>query len=354
MIEYKLSPYITITIGLAGIGAYLALITGLRAPFFLGPLIAVLIGGLCTPRPIRERLIIPPIARIGVVSCIAVLFGSRIGDEFTSEVLKWLPSFATVIVFTIVIQILGYRFFRRYSPFDPATAWFAASPGGLVESVIFGEKSGGHRETIVLMQFLRIILILTCLPLAYSIWFGSVPRPTEGIFSDVERANIGQTITLFIVIATALVLARVVRFPGAQMVIPFIIGALAARLGFITTAGPSWLFPLAQMTLAAAIASQFANLTQSAVRDALRLSIPHTLGLMIIAFGFAAFLSYFTGIPLWLGILILAPAGIAEMGIIAFALGADPIMVILHHILRIFLSLSILPMLYGAIFKSRS
>ena len=44
--------------------------------------------------------------------------------------------------------------------------------------------------------------------------------------------------------------------------------------------------------------------------------------------------------------LAFAPGGVAEMGLIAVALGVEPAYVILHHLLRIIATITVLPQIY--------
>ncbi len=63
---------------------------------------------------------------------------------------EWLPTIAGIAVYvTLVTAILSW-YFRRFGGFDPITAFFAGSPGGLNEMVIAGREMGGDdREPAV-------------------------------------------------------------------------------------------------------------------------------------------------------------------------------------------------------------
>jgi uncharacterized protein len=58
----------------------------------------------------------------------------------------------------------GFRSFRRMG-FDPATAWYAAMPGGLADMVTFGQEAGADVRALSLIQATRVLIIVLAAPL---------------------------------------------------------------------------------------------------------------------------------------------------------------------------------------------
>jgi uncharacterized protein len=112
------------TLGLALAGAGLFHLLGLPLPFLFGPMVACLFAALAGA----------PLQGMGVVSTAArTILGVAVGASITPDVLARVPqmagSVALVPIYVVLIGAVGFPFFRRLG-FDPATAWYAAMPGG--------------------------------------------------------------------------------------------------------------------------------------------------------------------------------------------------------------------------------
>ena len=59
--------------------------------------------------------------------------------------------------------------YRHIGRFDRETAYFSATPGGLIEAITLGEEAGGDPATLTLLQFSRLLVCIITVPLAFTV-----------------------------------------------------------------------------------------------------------------------------------------------------------------------------------------
>ena len=78
-----------------------------------------------------------------------------------------------------------------------------------------------------------------------------------------------------------------------------------------------------------------------------------TAVLVVTTLAFALAIAQVTGLSLEALVLAFAPGGLAEMSLIAIAVGADSAFVATHHIIRVILIVGVAPALFRAMQKAR-
>lgn len=333
----------------AGLGGLLANILGLRAPWFFGALLAAMAGAMMLPRRIRPQSVPPRGLVRAFVALLAVLFGSRLAAGLPPDLAAWVPSLAAVVVFVFAAQMLGYLFFSRIGGLDAATAWLSATPGGLMESAAQGESAGADQAQIALLHFLRVMILVIGLPLAFSLWFGATPQAPGRLIPSAASASLTEMAAVLLTVLISFVLARKLPVPGVGLILPFLAGAALTSAGVLGDARMPMALAAAQIMLGTSLGTRFATLRPAAVWHTARLALAHTALLICVALVFAGVLWVFGGPPVWLSLLILSPAGIAEMAVIGLSLGADPVFIIAHHALRMGVALLLLPLVFHRI-----
>ena len=71
-----------------------------------------------------------------------------------------------------------------------------------------------------------------------------------------------------------------------------------------------------------------------------------TVVLLACTLVFAELIHLATGLPYIALVLALAPGGIAEMGLVALAMGSDPLFVATHHVVRLGVVVLVAPMVF--------
>lgn len=327
----------------AAAAGWIGELIGAPLPWLLGPLgvcaavamAGLHLGGVRPSLPLRARAIFAPV--------IGVAIGSSVTPEVLGQASGWWPSLLAVAPFVIVIQLANFTVLRRLGGYDRPTAYFASSPGGLVDAVMLGELRGGDPAVMATQHFARIALTVAAVPLLLA----AAGLPTRGpALEATAAAEFTDALILLPLAALGAVAATRLRLPAAPLLGPLILSA-AAHLGGLTDAVmPPVLVHLAQLVVGARLGLQFAGVGgRDVVRGFGLAALSVALSLAIVA-GLALALSQAVGAPVPAVFLAFAPGGVAEMGLIAVALGVEPAYVILHHLLRIVATITLLPQIY--------
>ena len=147
-------------------------------------------------------------------------------------------------------------------------------------------------------------------------------------------------------------LANLVRLPAASIIGPLLVSATAHATGLFQQVPPIWLVALAQFIMGSSIGARFAGFSVKAMgRTAGQ-------GLIVGAVMTGAASAIALAAGGWFAVsslglmLALAPGGMAEMCLIAVALGVDPAFVTCMHVVRLLLVIILAPVLYRLLAKS--
>ena len=324
----------TIAMGLVGTGLFL--LAGLPLPFLFGPLIACLIAALA------GAPVVGP-GKIGVL--MRTILGVAIGASITPELIARLPqmtlSLAMVPLYVITVAAIGVPFFRRVYGLDKPTAFYAAMPGGLQEMTAFGEESGAKVRTLTLIHATRLLVIVLTIPLIMVVGFGA----------DLDNPIGAPAATLpwyemVIMAAAALIGWQVFKrlgVFGAAIIGPMVFAAALSLGGVIHSRPPAEAILAAQFFIGMGLGAGYVGVTLTELRKDVTAGLIYVVIVAAVAFVFAEVV-ILTGLaPAIDGFLAFAPAGQAEMAILAIIIGADLGFVVLHHVARVFFILTCSP-----------
>ena len=80
----------------------------------------------------------------------------------------------------------GYLIYRR-GGLPKAQAFFGAVPGGLIGTVVLDEEARADAQTLILLQFLRLILTVTAVPVIFLV----LTVHASGSFAGAQIAGAG-------------------------------------------------------------------------------------------------------------------------------------------------------------------
>ncbi|WP_366556104.1 AbrB family transcriptional regulator [Aquibaculum sediminis] len=326
-------PAIGLALTLGSAGGWAAASVGLPLPWMIGAMVVTTLASMAGA----------PIAMAaGLRTAMIIVLGVMLGSGFTPEIMavlgEWTLSLAAMAVYIVVSTAVGYVFFRRLCGYDPVTAYFSATPGGLNEMVIMGTAYGGDGRRISLVHSARILVVVLTIPFGFR-WLLDV-APVGGLGVPGPSLFEVASVDLAILAATGLVgwlAARAVKLPAASIIGPMLASAGVHLAGWTSEPPPAEIVAAAQVAVGAAIGARFANTSLAFVLRALRDSLGVTIVLVVITLVFAALLEAWLGIGFGPLVLAYAPGGLAEMSLIAIALGSDAALVATHHIVRIIL-----------------
>lgn len=324
--------------GAGGGAAFFAL--GMPLAWMLGSMIVVTALALCGMRPsIHHQL------RAVMVAVLGVFLGSAFTPDVVGRALQWAQALAVLASYIVAGSGLVYLYLRRVGGFDAVTAYFSSTPGGLGEMVIASEEMGGDSRRVSLVHTTRIIIIVIVIPfwfrLAMDVDVPSLMPPTPGVEA--------QSLDWAILIGCAAVgwpLAHFCRVPAAALVGPMILSALTHFTGLTEVKPPAVPVAAAQLVIGAAVGCRFVGMALSLVWRTVRVAFVSTLVLLGLGVVMTLIFSNMIGVEPEAMALVLAPGGLAEMSLIALALGVDTAFVSTMHVCRIVIIVILGPSLY--------
>jgi len=334
-------PHALTTLALLGFGtlaAFGAQALGLPLPFLMGPLLLSGTVAMALPTRLPDGYRFPPWLRLLFIAVIGLMIGAQVTPALFAQLPHLMLSLAALTLFVVIAHGFNYMVFRRLGAYDRATAFYAATPGGLFESIAMGEEAGADLARLTLQQFLRVIVVVTALPLGLSLWLGE-PVGSAGGMTLARDAVPWQALPLIALAGlTGLGLGRVLRLPAKQLTGPMAVAALLSLTGAYPLDIPQWLVNVAQVVVGTALGMRFTGLSRALILRGAGLSIISVTGMLILAALFAEALYLTLGEPFDTMLISFAPGGVTEMALVALSLQANPALVTLHHIWRILIT----------------
>lgn len=314
---------------LAALAGSLARHVGLPLPWIIGPLFTIAIL-----RMAGARLEGPPGGRqVGQWA-----IGTALGLYFTPEVLGQLgrngPAIALMAASAVAVGLAGALLIRRWSEVSPATAFFAALPGGASEMVVLAERQGGAVDRVAAAHALRVMLVVAIVPFVLAHW----SHGGDEIFRPLATAVDWLRLPVLLAVSLAGVgLFALLRIANAWVLGPLAcIGALTA-CELPLSGLPPELVNGGQLLLGVALGSRFSPSFFRAAPRFLGVSALAT-GLALLFSGlFVLLLSRFVALPLPSLALAASPGGMAEMSVTAKVLHLSVPLVTATHVLRVVL-----------------
>ncbi len=347
----RLSTTIAI-LAFGAIAAFAARAVSIPLPFMLGPLIAV---GLLVSTPARmvlsDAYTFPQPLRQGFIAIIGLMIGAQVGPGLFDSAPRLMLSVGALTAFVVIALAGNYLLFRRIGGFDRPTAFFAAAPGGVYESMALGEAAGGDLPRLMTQQFLRIIVVITVLPIGMSLYLGAPVGSAAG--ASMAHGPVPWSALPWLALAgfAGWFLGRAVRLPAAQLTGPLMVAAALNLAGLVHLDVPPWLVNLAQVVIGCALGTRFAGIGPGLILRGAALSLVSVGGMLALASLIALMLRPMLGQAFDTLLLSFAPGGVTEMGLIALSMSANPAFVTMHHILRILITVAALTA-FGARLRS--
>jgi membrane AbrB-like protein len=320
-------------------GGFLAFALHLPLAWMIGAMVATTIGSLAgLGLEMSKRL------RGFLVVVLGVMLGSAFTPAIIGRVAEWLPSLAGLLGYVGIMTAAVSLYLRKVAGYDPVTAYFAATPGGLNEMTIVGGAMGGDDRVISLVHGVRILLIALTIPFWFRFFQGYQPSgfPGSGGFHLPWK----DLAALVLCGAAGAPLARFARIPAANLTGPMILSA-AVHLSAVTASRPpAELVALAQVVVGTAVGCRFAGFPVRQIMRIVANSIGQTAIMLALTVGAALTLHPIAGASILALVLAYAPGGLAEMSLIALSLGIDAAFVSSHHVVRIVMVVLLAPFFF--------
>ncbi len=333
------------------IGGITAFWVGLPMPFMLGGIFGSASFVLWYERNDKKLPKLSRWVRLASMSVIGVLIGSR----FSPELLTLMPQFwisgLALIPFILLAHAGGYAIMRKLGGYEQLDAYFASLPGGIIDSTALAEKAGADLRVVTAQHFIRIILVVSTVPLLFLL-----------IQGDAVGSSAGQTLAttdydfvdIAIILAIALIglfIGHLTKLPVSHMLGPLLLSLLLSVSGYVEINIPPWLGHTAQYMVGTALGAQFSGISRKLLVRGLGMGLLSGVYMLLLAATFATILVQY--LPADFGALFIsfAAGGLAEMSLIALSLNFNPVVVALHHLGRILLTVYVGSFLLRRVFK---
>lgn len=330
-----------VLVSLGAIGGGLATLTPLPLPFMLGSLIISAGVAMLLPHHLPEGYRFPQSLRLVFIATIGVMIGAQVTPELAALIPSMVVSLAALTVFVGLAHAGNFAIFYHLGGYDRATAFYSGTPGGLMESITMGEEAGANVAVLGMQQFLRIILVITLVPVGLSLWYGAPVGSAGGIsFSPARAGQTGLTDLPLIaaVGAAGLWIGLKFRLPAGQLTGPLFAAAMLGLSGVGAPALPDWLIHVAQIVIGTSLGLRFIGLARSDLTRGIWLGLLSVTAMLALGTMLALAVHGMTGTPFDVALISFAPGGVTEMALVALSLNANPALVSAHHIYRIILT----------------
>jgi membrane AbrB-like protein len=301
------------------------------APWLVGSMLvaivmAVLGSGLQLP---RIALTVPQ----GVI-------GLTIGQVFTVPILteiahQWLPLLAVVAATIVAAGIAGWLL-ARFSALSPETAAWGSAPGASVTMIALSAENGGDPRVVAFMQYVRVTLVVMSAALVTHFLNMTPATNANGAFAGTSPfAPWPFAITVVLAIGSSFA-GRYSGIPGAQFLLPFVLGAIVHVTGIVPIDITWWLLALAYITTGWTIGLQYTrDLLRFVARMIPTLILSTAVLLALCAVSGALLVALVKTDPLT-AYLATTPGGLDSVSIIALGSGSNAAFVLAIQMLRLF------------------
>lgn len=328
------------------LGGEIAYLLGMPLPYMLGALLSTSLLVVFVPRVIPDDYKAPVNFRSLFIALIGLSIGAKVTWQVLADLTQAVPSFVALTLFVPLVLWVNYQIFRRIGGYDPVTAFFCGTPGGLVEAMLMGEEAGADDRLVTMQQFLRIIVVVTMLPVGLSLWYGHPVGSAGGMSLSGADAGLDHMPEVIVLVLIGFVLGKFTPLPAGQFVGPLLVGVAVTLADIAVIEVPGYMISVAQIVIGALLGVRFHGLLPRLILRGAGLSLLSVGAMLLIGGLMAAVVHPMTGEPFDVLLVSYSPGGVTEMALIALSLAANPAFVSAHHIYRILLTIIVMGLGY--------
>jgi len=326
---------------------FLSGFVGGTGAFFIGAPMPYMLGGIFGAACFvlwyeRGGRALPPVTR-WVRQVFMSIIGAMIGSRFSPEILTLLPQFwisgIVLLPFILITHAGSYAIMRGLGGYERRDAYFASLPGGIVDSIALAEKAGADVRIVTAQHFTRIILVVTSVPLLFLFVKGEVVGSLAGESLATASYEFSDVAMILGIAAVGLTIGLLIRLPVAHMMGPLILAFILTVSGTVSVEVPTWMGHLAQFMVGTALGSQFTGMSRKLLVRGLGYGVVVGVYMLAVGSSIAYVLTDYVPADFSVMFVSFAAGGLAEMSLIALSLNFNPVVVALHHLVRIVLTI---------------
>lgn len=332
-------PTVALALLIGAAGGLIAQALGLPLPMLLGSLVLTSAAAILRVRPTGRVIGLPFAFRATFMPVIGVSIGAAFTPDILSDLARWWPSFAALLIFVPVAHFVTYRITRATSTLDHATTYYGTMPGGFIEALSMGDQAGADGAFLVMLQFLRLIFCIVLIPIGFSILTGHVVGSASGIVIGGDHVlSASDWGVLFLCGLIGAFGAHRLGLPAYAVTGPLALSGIAHLAGWVGGGPPGWLISFTQLVIGTSLGARFADRPPRILLTGLRLAAVNVSTVFLLTGLFSLALPAIVGESWQAVFLAYAPGGLVEMSLIALSLEISVIYVTLHHVFRIVLA----------------
>lgn len=324
--------WMLLTILTAAAGGLFLLRCRVPGGMLVGAILGVAILNLVT-----EQAFLYPQARVAAQALTGAYIGCMVTREDVVRLPRLLPPYLVIMVSFLVLNLAMGAFMYWVTDYDLLTCLFCTAPGGVSDTPLIAMDMGADGSVVAVMQFVRMIFGLTCLPtiilLSDRVLEPEAAQEMEARAKELHqnepkkknrtrRPTLRGFLPTFCVALAAAALGKLSGVPAGAMSASLLV-TTALNLTGHCPGMPMWLRRVAQVISGCCIGS---SITRAQVVQMKQLALPAVVlcaGYIICCIGIGLLVSRLFHIQLRESMLTLAPAGATEMALIANDLGLE-------------------------------
>ena len=277
---------------------------------------------------------------------IGVLAGSAFTPAIIDQAGAWVGLMLLVLAFSTACTLGGFVVGRKFFGFDRPTAFFASTPAGLTEMSLMGDSLGADIRSLFLIHSIRVVFVVFSIPMLLRLLTDEDLGTTVSVVSNAGGANAVDWGLLLLCGVAGYLLSRRFKIPGGVMIYSMSLSAILHLTGLTAAAPPVWLVIVVQVTIGCVAGARFRDVRWSEMAGPVIFGFTWAAVVVGSAMGVAVGASALTGREFGSILLAIAPGGMMEMTLVAYALGVDAALVIACQIVRNFSTILFAPMVY--------
>jgi membrane AbrB-like protein len=314
------------------------------AALFVALLVAIVFAlAGWAPTTGTERAPLP--RRLGMAA--QAILGVEIGTLVQSDTLSslgdtWLPVLLACIG-TLLLSIAAGALLGLRKDIDSLTGSLALVAGGASGLVAITQELGGDERVVAVVQYLRVVLVTTTLPLVATLVFDAQPGQSS-VTADVHEALWIDLAFVVICGVIGVMLAKMIRLPAPALLGPLMIATLADVLGVSFDASvPTLLLWAAYIVIGWQAGLRFTVASLKSISRVLPASLMLIIAVTVCCAMLGLWLASATGTSGYEGYLATTPGGVYAVLAIAASTGANVTFVVAAQVIRVFMMLFAVP-----------
>jgi membrane AbrB-like protein len=263
------------------------------------------------------------------------MIGSSVTPQFYDLAIAFWPSIFAILAFILIAHSGGFLIMRKIGGYSRKDAYFASMPGGLIEAVMLGEKAGADVRILTIQHFIRIIIVVLTVPFLFLAATGEVVGSAAGENFGGNSYSLKDVALIAAISGAGLLMGRKLNLPAGHLMGPLLLCFILQVSGTTDIATPNWLLQTAQFVIAASLSSGFAGLNREMLTKGVSMGLLAVGFMLCLSLGIAVLLDPVLPADLSALFISFAPGGLSEMSLIALSLDMSPVIVAMHHLIRI-------------------